>query len=83
MCECYHLGTQANDEGSPDCDQTTGSCYCKPHVVGKNCDKCEDGYYNLQSGEGCQPCNCDSIGSHNYTCDSYTGQCYCRPGVTG
>jgi coxsackievirus/adenovirus receptor len=33
--------------------------------------------------QGCQPCNCDPVGSLNHTCDLYTGQCQCRPGVTG
>jgi len=52
-------------------------------VVGRNCDVCEDGFYNLQSGQGCQTCGCDPIGSYNQTCDIFTGQCFCRPGVTG
>ena len=42
-----------------------------------------DGYFNLNSGNGCEPCNCNLIGSVNRTCDPISGQCYCRPGVTG
>ncbi|KAJ9596346.1 hypothetical protein L9F63_012621, partial [Diploptera punctata] len=83
QCQCYHAGTEETGFGPPVCDQVTGQCHCKPHVVGKNCDRCEDGYYNIISGEGCHPCNCDPIGSLNHTCDLYTGQCQCRPGVTG
>ncbi|PSN35327.1 Laminin subunit gamma-1, partial [Blattella germanica] len=83
QCQCYHAGTQETGFGPPVCDQLTGQCHCKPHVVGKNCDRCEDGYYNIISGEGCHPCNCDPVGSLNHTCDLYTGQCQCRPGVTG
>lgn len=82
-CECNRLGTEINKEFAPVCDQSSGVCACKPHVVGKNCDQCEDGYYNINSGEGCDSCNCDPIGSYNQTCNLYTGQCYCRPGVTG
>ncbi|VEN35194.1 unnamed protein product, partial [Callosobruchus maculatus] len=83
-CQCFPIGTVADaDSGAPVCDQITGGCNCKPHVVGRNCDTCEDGYYNLFSGEGCHPCNCDPIGSVNQTCNLQTGQCYCRPGVTG
>ncbi|KAJ8928617.1 hypothetical protein NQ314_018796 [Rhamnusium bicolor] len=83
QCQCYPPGTEEDISGASTCDQTTGSCYCKPHVVGINCNKCENGYYNLHSGEGCHTCNCDPIGSINQTCDIYTGQCYCRSGVTG
>ncbi|KAJ8974238.1 hypothetical protein NQ317_016734 [Molorchus minor] len=82
-CQCYYGGTVPDPSGALRCDQNTGVCSCKPHVVGRNCDQCEDGYYNLQSGEGCQSCNCDPIGSVNQTCNVYTGQCHCREGVTG
>lgn len=82
-CECYGPGTEDNSDGISICDQITGSCKCKFHVLGRNCDKCEEGYYNIISGEGCQSCNCNPIGSVNNTCDLYTGQCNCRPGITG
>nr|CAH7724079.1 unnamed protein product [Callosobruchus chinensis] len=80
---CNTTSVADADSGAPVCDQITGGCNCKPHVVGRNCDTCEDGYFNLFSGEGCHPCNCDPIGSLNQTCNLHTGQCYCRPGVTG
>ncbi|KAG5898178.1 hypothetical protein JTB14_013222 [Gonioctena quinquepunctata] len=83
ICECYALGTEEDSTGAPLCDQTTGACLCKTHVVGRNCDKCENGHFNLHSGRGCQTCNCDPIGSLNQTCDIHSGQCYCRPHVTG
>ncbi|XP_030761697.1 laminin subunit gamma-1-like isoform X2 [Sitophilus oryzae] len=82
-CECYPVGTQLDKNQETICDQSTGACLCKPHVVGKNCNQCEDGYFNLGSNEGCESCSCDPVGSYNQTCDVYTGQCYCRPGVTG
>lgn len=82
-CQCYPVGTIRDESDEPVCDQSTGNCYCKPHVIGRNCDHCEEGYYNLHSGEGCHSCNCDTVGSLNQTCDLVTGQCYCRPGVTG
>ncbi|ENN81832.1 hypothetical protein YQE_01771, partial [Dendroctonus ponderosae] len=81
-CECFRQGTD-DFEGEPICDQTTGECQCKSHVVGTNCNKCESGFFNILSGEGCQSCNCDPVGSFNQTCDLQTGQCYCRRGVTG
>ncbi|GLV33913.1 Laminin B2 [Carabus blaptoides fortunei] len=83
-CKCYRAGTEESAEnGEPVCDQTRGNCKCRPNVKGHNCDQCEDGYYNIMSGEGCQPCNCDGIGSINGTCDLFSGQCYCQPGITG
>lgn len=81
-CQCFPPGTD-DFNGEPICDQTTGACKCKSHVIGTNCDQCENGFFNILSTEGCQNCNCDPIGSYNQSCDLYTGQCYCRPGVTG
>ena len=84
LCQCYPPGTVELDDGRvAPCEQLTGHCTCKPHVIGRNCDKCEEGYYHILSGEGCAPCNCDSEGSYNRTCNPVTGQCECRPGVTG
>ncbi|XP_050422694.1 laminin subunit gamma-1 isoform X2 [Adelges cooleyi] len=82
-CDCYHLGTTETGFGPLACDQLTGQCQCKPHVVGVNCDQCEVGHFNIISGDGCQSCECDPIGSLNNTCDAITGQCVCRPGITG
>lgn len=81
-CQCFPPGTE-DVYGEPICDQTTGACQCKSHVIGTNCDKCETGFFSILSGEGCQSCNCDPIGSFNQSCDVYSGQCYCRSGVTG
>ncbi|KAF4517691.1 hypothetical protein B566_EDAN016517 [Ephemera danica] len=82
-CQCYRPGTQVIEGGPMACDQLTGQCRCKPYVTGTNCNTCEDGYFNIVSGDGCQPCNCDPIGSINGTCSIVSGQCQCRPGVTG
>ncbi|CAG9769471.1 unnamed protein product [Ceutorhynchus assimilis] len=82
-CECYLVGTEADTLEEPIYDSSIGACVCKNKVVGMNCDQCEDGFYNMQSGEGCHSCNCDPIGSYNSTCNLYSGQCYCGPGVTG
>ncbi|XP_025424275.1 laminin subunit gamma-1 isoform X2 [Sipha flava] len=82
-CDCYHLGTTETGFGPLACDQLNGQCQCKPHVTGINCDQCEVGYFNIASGDGCQSCGCDPIGSVNNTCDTFSGQCVCRPGITG
>lgn len=52
LCQCYPSGTLELDDGRiMPCDQLTGHCACKPHVIGRNCDKCEEGYYHIMSGE--------------------------------
>lgn len=60
-----------------------GNCQCKPNVIGRNCNECKNGYWNIISGNGCENCNCDPTGSFNSSCDTYTGECYCKPGVVG
>lgn len=65
------------------CNYATGQCPCNSNVEGKHCDICAEGYWNIASGEGCESCNCDPIGSLDQTCDTATGQCKCRTGVFG
>lgn len=61
-CRCFFLGT---DSSAPGCDRTTGQCPCLPHVVGHLCNECEDNHWRIGSGVGCDPCNCDPIGSYS------------------
>ena len=83
-CQCQPAGTRASPEtGEPQCDATTGQCSCKDNVEGEHCDRCRDTYWNIESGTGCDPCNCDPIGSLSQSCDLRTGRCVCHPGVTG
>lgn len=82
-CSCYPRGTEQNDKGISQCDQVTGNCHCKPNVIGRDCNECQPGFFNIVSGNGCESCGCDPIGSYNSTCDRFTGQCYCKPGVVG
>lgn len=51
--------------------------------TGKKCDQCQDGYWNIESGNGCMSCDCHSIGATTGKCDQDTGTCDCLPGVTG
>jgi len=83
-CQCYPLATHlAEENGLPICNSISGKCTCKENVVGHDCDKCRDGFWNINSGLGCEACNCDPIGSLNATCDVDTGQCFCREGIFG
>ncbi|TDG52532.1 hypothetical protein AWZ03_000765 [Drosophila navojoa] len=82
-CSCYAAGTEQDEQSISRCDQVTGQCQCKPNVIGRDCGECQPGYFNIRSGNGCENCLCDPVGSYNSTCDRYTGQCHCKPGVVG
>ena len=83
-CECSPLGTYLNEAGQPkQCDLEDGHCQCKPNVKNRDCNECRDGYWNIKSGDGCEECRCNPLGSYNESCDATSGQCFCRPGVGG
>ncbi|ETN73227.1 laminin EGF-like protein [Necator americanus] len=50
------------------CDSETGKCL-----------KC----IGDTTGEHCEACECDPLGSDGDICDLHSGQCVCKPGVTG
>ncbi|BFZ20658.1 hypothetical protein BsWGS_23697 [Bradybaena similaris] len=81
-CNCYHSGT-VSQPGTSGCDQRTGQCLCLPNVIGRQCEMCQQGYWDIASGVGCSPCECSTIGSLNYTCEETSGRCLCKPGVSG
>ncbi|XP_060691277.1 laminin subunit beta-1 isoform X1 [Hemiscyllium ocellatum] len=85
-CTCNFLGTLESECNSREychCDRTTGHCPCRENVVGKNCDKCRQNYWNFGSLQGCEPCRCQPEHSQNPHCNMFTGQCECRPGLGG
>ncbi|KAI6646731.1 Laminin beta/gamma [Oopsacas minuta] len=79
-CQCNRLGREDNV-----CDQRSGVCSCKEHVIEDLCDTCEDGYWGLHFGlpEGCISCDCCSNGSISHTCNTSTGVCSCNTNVGG
>lgn len=79
------IGCNCHISGSEDrvCDSKTGQCKCRPHVIGRTCDRCERGYWNIDSKKGCSQCSCHVNGSEDHSCDTHTGQCSCKPGVEG
>ena len=71
-CVCNSNGT---DPGFLDtCNYKTGQCRCLPNVIGTQCDKCADGFWNLASGVGCQKCDCCGEGSTQATCNEVMRQ---------
>jgi len=42
----------------------------------------QPGYYGLDAGPGCLPCNCSMSGSLSDDCTE-EGRCHCVPGVAG
>lgn len=67
------------------CDGKSGQCPCKSRVTSRQCEICQDGFYNLTSENifGCRDCGCDVGGAVNQVCDKVTGQCICRPRIEG
>ena len=45
--------------------------------VEPDCDVCVDEFWNM-SQTGCEPCDCDTVGSSSMVCDQTTGQCTCK-----
>ena len=60
------------------CDRETGQCNCLPNVEGYYCSECRENHWKIASGEGCEDCSCDAVGSTGEKCNLYTGQCDCR-----
>lgn len=77
-CHCNPLGSLAQN-----CNKQSGQCFCRENVTGRACDKCSDGFWNLESGNGCQSCACNINGSIDTSCNAYTGHCNCKNGVGG
>ncbi|XP_067396966.1 laminin subunit beta-2-like [Emydura macquarii macquarii] len=84
-CTCNQLGTlpELCASGTCHCHQLTGSCPCRAHVVGKNCDQCAPGFWDFGGQLGCQPCHCHPTHALQRDCNLFTGQCLCQPGFGG
>ncbi|CAF1263772.1 unnamed protein product, partial [Didymodactylos carnosus] len=50
-CNCHPRGTRRTTgvQYLTQCNLQNGQCQCKSNVIGRQCDKCEDGYWNLNS----------------------------------
>ncbi|KFW72369.1 Laminin subunit alpha-3, partial [Pygoscelis adeliae] len=65
-CNCHSAGAT-----SPACSPLGGQCICRPHVIGRQCSRCQTGYYGFPF---CKLCNCGQR-----LCDDVTGKCICPP----
>ncbi|KAM6103707.1 LOW QUALITY PROTEIN: laminin subunit alpha-3 [Theristicus caerulescens] len=65
-CNCHSAGAM-----SPTCSPLGGQCICRPHVIGRQCSRCQTGYYGFPF---CKLCNCGQR-----LCDDVTGECICPP----
>lgn len=81
-CSCDPRGTVG---GGAECHADSGQCFCKPHVCGRTCAACKDGFFGLdQAGYfGCRSCRCDVGGALGQGCEPRTGACRCRPNTQG
>ena len=64
-----------------------GLCNCKNNVLGKTCNNCQKGFWNLtqDNDDGCQQCTCNVNGSVNDDICAHRpdGDCECKIAVTG
>ena len=73
-CVCDLLGTNAT---AGPCDRTTGQCPCLPNVIGLSCDTCKENHWKIASGNGCEPCGCDPVGSYSEQCNYVSFYLFC------
>ncbi|KAK0176557.1 hypothetical protein PV328_000678 [Microctonus aethiopoides] len=76
-CNCSPSGVL---NGDLQCDLLNGTCKCKENVVGRQCNKCQDGYSQFPY---CEKCDCDIRGTTDEICDQYTAECFCKENVQG
>lgn len=80
QCNCSRLGTNFT---MGHCDSINGQCPCFNNVMGINCDQCTANHWRIALGKGCDPCECDPIGSVSPQCNEYIGKCECIQGHGG
>uniref|UniRef100_A0A8C5SYR3 Laminin subunit alpha 3 n=1 Tax=Laticauda laticaudata TaxID=8630 RepID=A0A8C5SYR3_LATLA len=65
-CNCHRKGAT-----STACNPDGGQCNCRAHIIGRQCTRCQTGYYGFPF---CKPCSCGRS-----LCDDITGKCICPP----
>lgn len=63
LCDCYPLGSFSRA-----CDRDSGQCQCKPGVIGRQCDRCDNPFAEV-SANGCEGQNArDGVSRSSYIC---------------
>ncbi|XP_026555076.1 laminin subunit alpha-3 isoform X1 [Pseudonaja textilis] len=65
-CNCHRKGAT-----SAACNPDGGQCNCRAYIIGRQCTRCQTGYYGFPF---CKPCSCGRS-----LCDDITGKCICPP----
>lgn len=65
------------------CRESKSIITMKNNIFNVGNGKLQSGYWNIDSGRGCDPCDCDVIGSTDRSCDQVTSQCHCHAGIGG
>lgn len=47
-CDCYPVGSTSRS-----CDKETGRCYCRPGVIGRQCNSCDSPFAEV-TPSGCE-----------------------------
>jgi len=89
QCLCDPDGSMNDGECTSHTDfdngLVAGACLCKRYVEGDRCDRCLNGYWNMDqdNADGCTACTCNHIGIiDDQGCDVQTGNCRCKRYVT-
>lgn len=71
-CSCDPRGTLASHcaAGTCTCDRSSGTCACRPNVVGKSCDRCAPHFWSLGGPGGCEPCGCHPTRALHPACET-------------
>ena len=76
-CDCDPIGS-----ASLFCHKNTGQCECLKHIIGKKCEKCEEGKYDFENSQCQKDCECDMLGSVSKACTDF-GDCTCKKNIVG
>lgn len=89
-CGCHLLGVSGDGDclrGDNADGSDSGQCSCNAFVIGRSCDKCKEGHYNLSASNplGCRECECNTTGTvgGSNVCEEEGGQCPCKANVVG